>query len=468
MTISLWMEWAPFLRAAGPLLLVAGPIVMAAIVAAIRPPRLALAVAFAATLAVAVLAAAVGNVLLVTGAGFERAAGFMTLILAGLALLTGLSATSLIGEDSDADIAGSVAALLLLMQAGLFGAALMASDPLSMVVLMEATALCAVALTATLAKRDAAALPTALAALCVFALGGALLAAGGVLTDGSRALAFGGALMLVGLLTKSGVAPFHGPVIGMTATGGFAGGLLIGPGLALAAIFVAARWLHEAPAPLHSALALAFASVAGFGAVFSAVQAAGAVDFRRFASFSITAQIACVLIGFAVSTPMGVAAGLMHAVSTSALAAGLLFASAAIAPAAGKRASMAHLDGLARRRPLAALTIAVSVLSVVGAPLTVGFLSKWLLIQAALAQGWWPAAAAIIISSLAGVVAAGAVIERLFFTPSDPDQDVPHLSSVALAPVLAVSLLTTVVLGVSASTATAWAEYAASALVGGR
>jgi multicomponent Na+:H+ antiporter subunit D len=50
-----------------------------------------------------------------------------------------------------------------------------------------------------------------------------------------------------------------------------------------------------------------------------------------------------------------------------------------------------------------------------GAPLTIGFLGRWRLIEAALGVGEWWVAAIVIAVSLAGVFYGGRLIERLYF-----------------------------------------------------
>jgi multicomponent Na+:H+ antiporter subunit D len=62
-------------------------------------------------------------------------------------------------------------------------------------------------------------------------------------------------------------------------------------------------------------------------------------------------------------------------------------------------------------------------LSLIGVPLTVGFISKWVLVQAALEKGWWPVAVLIILSSLLAVVYVWRIVEVAYFrTSNDGDR----------------------------------------------
>lgn len=57
-------------------------------------------------------------------------------------------------------------------------------------------------------------------------------------------------------------------------------------------------------------------------------------------------------------------------------------------------------------------------LSLIGVPLTVGFISKWYLVIALLDKGWWPVAVLVLISSLLAIIYVWRVIEWIYFTPA--------------------------------------------------
>ena len=77
------------------------------------------------------------------------------------------------------------------------------------------------------------------------------------------------------------------------------------------------------------------------------------------------------------------------------------------------------LDGYGQRAPLASAAITVGALSLMGAPLTIGFLARWRLVEAGVGAGWWWAAGLVIIASLAGVFYGGRLIERIYFRRAD-------------------------------------------------
>ncbi len=56
--------------------------------------------------------------------------------------------------------------------------------------------------------------------------------------------------------------------------------------------------------------------------------------------------------------------------------------------------------------------------SLIGIPMTAGFLSKWFLIVAALERGWWPVVLFIVAATLLAVVYIGRVVEAAWFKPA--------------------------------------------------
>src|SRR5690606_17423092 len=112
-------------------------------------------------------------------------------------------------------------------------------------------------------------------------------------------------------------------------------------------------------------------------------------------------------------------------------------------------AQLSQMHGIASRMPLTMAAFLVGGLSLIGVPLTVGFVSKWYLVSAALENGWWPIAAAILLGSLLSVIYIWRVIEVAYFRPVTeltPDVKEAHVS--ILIP-LWIHVLTTLYIGIS-------------------
>jgi multicomponent Na+:H+ antiporter subunit D len=77
--------------------------------------------------------------------------------------------------------------------------------------------------------------------------------------------------------------------------------------------------------------------------------------------------------------------------------------------------------GLGRRMPWTMAAFVAGGLSLIGVPLTVGFISKWYLVLAAIELGWWPIVAVIIIGSLLAVVYIWRVVEIAYLQPPEDE-----------------------------------------------
>jgi len=82
------------------------------------------------------------------------------------------------------------------------------------------------------------------------------------------------------------------------------------------------------------------------------------------------------------------------------------------------RVGSAHIksvEGLMSSMPWTASAFIIAGLSLIGVPLTAGFISKWYLISAAIDSGWWLIAVMMLFSSLMAVIYIGKVIEAMCF-----------------------------------------------------
>ena len=106
-------------------------------------------------------------------------------------------------------------------------------------------------------------------------------------------------------------------------------------------------------------------------------------------------------------------------------------------------------------------------LGLIGVPLTAGFISKWLLLTAALENGYYPVAALMLASSLLAVVYVWRVVEILYFSePSEAAKSAREAPWSMLLPTYSL-ILAILVFGVWTTYSAGLASKAASALLGG-
>ena len=117
----------------------------------------------------------------------------------------------------------------------------------------------------------------------------------------------------------------------------------------------------------------------------------------------------------------GLAASAMH-IFNHALAKGGLFLAVACLAFQYSDLRLDQLGGAAKRMPFTCGALVVCGFSLIGIPGTAGFISKWLLITAAVETGplGWLLVAVILVSSLMAVVYIWRIVEKLYF--GAPDQ----------------------------------------------
>ena len=125
------------------------------------------------------------------------------------------------------------------------------------------------------------------------------------------------------------------------------------------------------------------------------------------------------------------------------------------------------LAGLGRNMPWTLGAFVIGALSLIGIPLTAGFVSKWYLVTAAMSAGWWWLVPVIAIGSLLAVIYVWRVIEVVWFRPANPQLsghgEVPFS---LLWPTWGLALAN-LYFGINTSLTTGTAEAATAVLFGG-
>ena len=185
---------------------------------------------------------------------------------------------------------------------------------------------------------------------------------------------------------------------------------------------------------------------------------------KRMLAYSSVAQIGYMVLGLSLVTVDGLTASVIH-LFNHALMKGALFL--AIGCIAYRQASFRIEDfaGMGRRMPWTMAAFAAGGLSLIGIPLTAGFISKWYLILAALAAGEPAVAALIVISSLLAVIYVWRVVEAAYFRAPPPGAPSGEAPLALLLPTWALIALN-VYFGIETSLPVGVAGHAARALMG--
>jgi multicomponent Na+:H+ antiporter subunit D len=143
-------------------------------------------------------------------------------------------------------------------------------------------------------------------------------------------------------------------------------------------------------------------------------------DFKRLLAYSSIAQIGYMTLGFSLATEAGVSAGLIH-VFNHALMKGALFLVAACVAWRMGGTSIEAMKGLGQRMPFTMAAMVVAGLALVGVPGTVGFVSKWALVSAALEQDEFFIAFLIMASSVLALVYIWKLVEVAYFATPEAE-----------------------------------------------
>ncbi len=139
-------------------------------------------------------------------------------------------------------------------------------------------------------------------------------------------------------------------------------------------------------------------------------------------AYSSLAQIGYMILGVSFASVTGLTAATVHLFNHAMMKGALFMALGCVM----YRVGSVHIEamyGLGRRMPWTMAAFVGAGLSLIGVPLTVGFISKWYLILGALERGWWPVAVLVLITSLMAVVYIWRVVEAAYFRSFQPDED---------------------------------------------
>lgn len=219
-------------------------------------------------------------------------------------------------------------------------------------------------------------------------------------------------LILASLAVKAGLAPLHTWAGAAFGRGSAFAVVLIGAVSMTGAVAAIVRIgaLAAAAPEVATAVEAMLAALGAASVVIGSIQAMGASNLRRLAAYAFASQGGCVLLSVSLGSPAGFAAAFVQMFALAAAMLALLAASAVT-----RDASLHALDGVGRRHPIVGVAVTAGALSLMGAPLTVGFLGRWRLIEAAVGAGWWWVAGIALLASLAAVFYGGRLIERVYF-----------------------------------------------------
>jgi multicomponent Na+:H+ antiporter subunit D len=227
-------------------------------------------------------------------------------------------------------------------------------------------------------------------ALLYHAYGTLDLALLGERADGGLLLAVPLGAMIAGLLLKTGLFPFH---VWLPPAHGSArapvSALL--SGLVVKASFYLVLRLWFTFTPEGEGLPILLGSLGAAAVFWGSVQALRQKRLKLLVAYSTVAQLGYLFIAFPLAglDPALAWGGSIYLALSHALAKGAMFLAAGSIMTQGGHDEIDELDRIVDRMPLTLAAFALAGISLAGLPPSGGFVGKWMLLQAAMAQGAW-------------------------------------------------------------------------------
>jgi multicomponent Na+:H+ antiporter subunit D len=148
--------------------------------------------------------------------------------------------------------------------------------------------------------------------------------------------------------------------------------------------------------------------------IYGSFRAWQQVEMKRLLAFSSVAQIGYMVIGLALINQLGLTASILH-LFNHAIIKSTLFIGAGILLYRANTTELRSLRGLGKDMPWTFAAITLAGLSLIGVPGTVGFVTKWYLLEAAVEKGMWIVVGTIVIGSVLAIAYVWKIIENLYF-----------------------------------------------------
>lgn len=114
--------------------------------------------------------------------------------------------------------------------------------------------------------------------------------------------------------------------------------------------------------------------------IFAVMMALVQHNFKRLLGFHAVSQVGYMVVGIALATPLGIAAGLFHMINNALYKSGLFLAAGSVREKTGKK-ELDELGGLSAKMPLTFIAALIFALAISGIPPFNGFASKWMIYQ---------------------------------------------------------------------------------------
>ena len=188
-------------------------------------------------------------------------------------------------------------------------------------------------------------------------------------------------------------------------------------------------------------------------------------NVKRMLAYSSLAQIGYMLLGISLVSVTGLTAAIVHLFNHALMKGALFLALGCVSFRIGS-AKLEDIAGLGRSMPWTMAAFTLGGLSLIGVPLTAGFISKWYLVLGLLQRGWWPVAVLVLLASLLALIYIWRVVEVAYFRLPPDGREPPREAPLFLLIPTWTLALANLYFGLDTTLSVGMAQRAAELLLG--
>ncbi len=163
--------------------------------------------------------------------------------------------------------------------------------------------------------------------------------------------------------------------------------------------------------------------LAGLSIVVASTVALMQDDLKKRLAYSTVSQLSYITMSVFVLAPISVTAAAFHIAAHAFAKITLFFAAGSIYTAAHKK-KISQLSGIGRAMPITMVAFTIGALSMIGVPPTVGFISKWYMLEGAFQVEQFFVVGVLIVSTVLNASYFLPVVYKAFF--EEPDKPITH------------------------------------------
>ena len=363
----------------------------------------------------------------------------LQIIFSGFVLITTFYSRKIFLSEIHPDDSGKAYSLWLLAVGSLNGI-ILTNDIFNLFVFLEISALSSISLIALGAGMNRKALLAAFNYLIIGAIGATFYVIGvgfaysmtGTLnmsdlviqlsqySTGQLAIFAGMSFMLIGLMVKSAVFPLHLWLPPAYSYAPSAVSTLFAALATKAILYFFVRLIYEVFTFYDHYLIIFLDYVLmplSVSAIFvGTIIAIYQDDIKKLLAYSSIAQIGYITLAFSMNDQSGITAGFIHIFNHALIKGGLFMAIGYFAFSSQDRVTLSSINGYGQKYPITSFALLICGVSLIGIPLTNGFVSKLYLFQALYYNHMFITIALVAISSALAVIYFWKIVESLWFS----------------------------------------------------